>query len=191
MKQEKVAEAYDVVVVPESPLLTRERGNPYGSVPGLDDEELLDPDELERLIIEKELGPVLALPVETKRGGIKPSTDEGGQIDWGAFGTVDFDRYRPKFDKMLYKADRLKEELTNQRLMMEVISARINTVAKYKVIKYVSMGILDLGDIRDFDMYCLAERYLRAKSLQREITELKEKSKCEQEKRTAKFVASL
>jgi len=190
MKQETEFEAYDGVVVPESPLLRTERRNPYGSVPGLDDEELLDPAEIERLIVKQEFGPILALPVKTERGWINPISDDDGHIDWGAFGTVDFDRYRPTFDKRLYKADRLNEELANQGLIMETISARIKTMAKYKVIKYVSTGILDLGDISDFDMYCLAERYLRARRFQREIAELKEKSRLEQEKRIAKFVAS-
>jgi len=191
MKQETKIEAYDGVVVPESPLLRTERSNPYGKVPGLDDEELLDPAELERLIIEQEFGPILALPVKTKRGRINPISDEDGHIEWGAFGTVDFDRYRPKFDKRLYKADRLNEELANQRLIMEMISARINTMAKYKVIKYVSTGILDLGDISDFDMYCLAERYLRARRFQREIAELREKSKKKRDEATEEFWGSL
>ena len=40
----------DGVVVPESALLQRERGSRYGSVPELPDEELADPEELERQI---------------------------------------------------------------------------------------------------------------------------------------------
>jgi hypothetical protein len=59
---------------------------------------------------------------------------------------------------------------------METISARIKTVAKYKVIEYVKNGILDIGDIVDFDMYCLAERYMRTRRLIREIAELRKKS---------------
>jgi len=193
MKQETKFETYDGVEVAASPLLRTERSNPYGSVPGLDDdEELLDPVEMERLIMKQEFAPVLALPeTKARKGWMQPNVDEDGKVDWGAFGTVDFDRYRPQFDKRLYKADRLKEELADQILTIEMISARIKTTAKYKVIKYVSTGILDLGDISDFDMYFLAERYLRARRLQREIAELKEKSRRKQEERTAKFLASL
>ena len=39
-----------------------ESPNPYGSVPGLDDDELADPQELERLVYIEEWGPILALP---------------------------------------------------------------------------------------------------------------------------------
>ena len=46
-----------------SPLISVERRNPYGSVPGLDDEELATPEELERQVMLAEWGPVLALPV--------------------------------------------------------------------------------------------------------------------------------
>ena len=51
------------IEVPESVLLRPDRGNRYGSVPGLDDSELADPDELERQVVRGEFGPVLALPV--------------------------------------------------------------------------------------------------------------------------------
>ena len=56
MKQETKFETYDGVEVAESPLLRAERSNPYGSVPGLDDEELLGPAEIERLIMKQEFG---------------------------------------------------------------------------------------------------------------------------------------
>jgi hypothetical protein len=180
------------VVVPESPLLKRERSNRYGSVPGLNDEELIDPAEVERLFLRQEFAPILALPEKkARKSWIQPNIDEDGKIEWGAFGTVDFDRYRPQFDKLLYKADWLREEVANQCLMMETISARIKTWAKYRVIKYVTMGILDLGDIDDFDMYCLAERYLRTRRLMREIAELEKKSWEKREKATQEFWESL
>ena len=191
MEQEAKFEVCDGVEVAESPLLRRERSNPYGGVPGLDDEELLDPAELERLYKRQELGPILDLPVKTKRGRIKPTIDEDGYVDWGAFASEDFERMRPKFDKMLYKADKLREEVANQRIMMETISARIPTKAKYLVIKYVMNGILDLDDIADFDMHCLAQRYLYTKELLRQAIELEKKSREEREEETKKVVASL
>jgi len=180
------------VVVPESPLLKRERPNRYGSIEGLPDHELIDPAEVERLFLRQEFAPILALPKQkARKDWIRPNVDEDGKVDWGAFGTVDFDRYRPKFDKLLYKADRLREEVANQCLMMETISARIKTWAKYKVIEYVRMGILDLGDITDFDKYCLAERYLRTRRLLHEIAELEKKSREKRDKETEKFWESL
>jgi len=192
MNQETKFETFGGVEVAASPLLRAERTNAYGSVPGLDDEELLDAAELERLYIQREFGPILALPEpKARKGWIRPNVDEDGKVGWGAFGTADFDRYRPNFDKRLYKADKLNEELAEQRLTMEMISARIKTLAKYKVIEYVYNGILDLDHISDFDMRCLARRYLRARRLQGEIAELKEKSRRKQQERTEKFLASL
>jgi len=192
MNQETKFETCDGVEVAESPLLRAERSNPYGSVPGLDDEELLDAAELERLYIQQEFGPILALPEpKARKGWIRPNVDEDGKVGWGAFGTADFDRYRPNFDKRLYKADKLKEELSEQILTMEMISTRIKTLAKYKVIEYVYNGILGLDHISDFDMQCLARRYLRARRLQREIAELKEESRRKREERAEKFLASL
>ena len=187
MKQKIKFEIYDGVEVPVSPLLRRERSNRYGSVSGLDDEELIDPTEIERLFLREAFAPILALPVKAKKGGIKPNIDEDGVVDWGAFGTVDFDRYT-EFDKARYKADKLAEELENEYIMMDMISSKIKTYAKYKVIKYVEAGIIDLGDIADFNMYYLAQRYLRAKRLQREITELEERSMKRQEQRTKKIL---
>ena len=101
----------DNIVVPESVLLRIERDMGYGSVPGLDDDELASPAELERWVMIQEWGPILALPAGGQQGGIRPEVDESGYIDWGAFGTVDFDRLRPPFDRARYKADKLREEL--------------------------------------------------------------------------------
>jgi len=93
---------YEGIVVPESPLLIRQRTNRYGSIEGLPDEELADPEELERQYLKQKVAPVLALPErKARKGWIRPNIDEDGKIDWGAFGTVDFDKYKPKFDKML------------------------------------------------------------------------------------------
>jgi hypothetical protein len=178
----------DGVVVPESPLLRTQQPNRYGSVKGLPDEELADPDELERLYLIQEFAPVLALPEKkARKSWIRPNIDEDGTIDLGAFGTVDFDRHKPKFDKMLCKADWLREEVANQCLMMETISARIKTWAKYKIIEYVKNGILDIGDIVDFDMYCLAERYMRTRRLLHEIAELRKKSWEKRQKQAEEF----
>jgi len=60
------------IVVPESALLKVEQGVSYGSVPGLDDDELADPAELERWMMIQEWGPILVLPVRDQQGGIRP-----------------------------------------------------------------------------------------------------------------------
>jgi hypothetical protein len=162
------------IEVPESVLLKRLRPNKYGSVPGLDDSELADPDELERQVLRQEFAPVLALPVKAGRSCIRPNIDEGGRVDWGAFGTVDFDRYSGGFDKARYKADKVREQLKDLLIMFSIVSDRIKAKAKYLVLKYLRMGIIELEHIVDNDMLALARLYLRAERMRKEIAELQE-----------------
>ena len=187
MEQDESFEIYEGIIVPVSPLLKRERSSRYGSVSDLDDEELIDPAEIDRVFLREAFAPILALPVKGKKGGIKPTVDEDGSIDWGAFGTVDFDKY-VEFDKLRYKADKLKEELQNEIFMMEMISGHIKGKEKYAIIERVYKGTLDLGEIADLETYCLAQRYLRAKRMQREIGELEEKSQKKREEKARKIL---
>ena len=167
---------YEGIVVPESALLQREHSNKYGSVPGLDDSELADPDELERQVLKQEFAPVLALPVKARKSSIKPNIDEGGTVDWGAFGSVDFDRYRPQFDKLRYKADKVTEQLKDVLIIFNIVNNRIGPKAKYLVLKYLRMGIIELEHIVNNDMLALARLYLRARRMRKEIAELQEAS---------------
>lgn len=165
-------EIYEGVEVPVSPVLAPIRNKGYGRIADLPDEELASPAELERMVFIQEFGPILALPRPRSKSVIKPTVDEDGRLDWGAFGTVDFDRYAGGFNKSRYKLDILKEQLFNERLMIEMISSRIKPIAKYEIIKLVFDGILDVDDISDMEMYCLAKRCLSARRLQREIQTL-------------------
>ena len=187
MEQDESFEIYEGIIVPVSPLLKRERSSRYGSISDLDDEELIEPAEIDRVFLREAFAPILALPVKGRKGGIKPNIDEDGTVDWGAFGTVDFDKY-VEFDKLRYKADKLSEELRNEILMMEMISGHIKNKEKYAIIERVYKGTLDLGEIADLETYCLAQRYLRAKRLQREIGELEEKSRKKQEEKVRKIL---
>ena len=177
------------VVVPESALLRVEHGNRYGSVPGLDDAELADPDELEREVMLEEWGPVLALPVKGRSSWIQPAVDESGGIDWGAFGTVDFKRTMPEFDKVRYKADKLREELRDLTIRMGLVKERLPGKVKYTVLKYLEMGIIELGHIVNHDMWCLARLYLRARRLQDEIWRLEQASEARRRRRLERFLA--
>jgi len=163
----------DDVVVAESALLKREHKNRYGSVAGLDDSELLDPDELERQVYREELAPVLALPVQGSRCSIRPAIDEDGRLDWGAFGTVDFERMYP-FNKVLYKADKLREQLKNVLIMFSIVNERLKTMAKYTVLNRLNRGIIELEHIVDNDMCALGRLYLRIQRLRKQIAELRE-----------------
>ena len=165
-------EIVDGIVVPESPLLRRELADNYGSVPGIPDEELADPAEIERQVYREALGPILVLPVRHKGGWIRPALDGDGGVDWGAFGTVDFDRIKPPFDAAKYKADKLREELRDIVIRLRSVSSRVKDKRKYVILKHVRMGLLDLDQIVDNDMWNLARLYLRARKLRREIREL-------------------
>jgi len=173
--------------VPVSPLLSEHRKNRYGSVPGLDDEELASPEELERQVFLQEWGPILALPVRTNRGWIRPNIDEDGHVDWGAFGTVDFDRIQPEFDKARYKVEKLQEERRDVLIRLGVVDYRL-TWAHREVLKYLVKGILSLDDIIDVDLHCTARLYLRARRLQKEISQLRDASWTRRRKRCAEVL---
>ena len=160
------------VEVPVTALLHENRKHPYGSVPGLDDDELADPDELQRQVWREEFGPVLALPARGTKWAIRPDVDEDGGFDWGAFGTVDFERSMPGFDKARYKAEKLKERLRDVLIMFSIVTRRLPK-AKALVLKYVRMGIIDLDHIANDDMLALARLHLRARELQQQIRALK------------------
>lgn len=177
------------IEVPESVLLRRLRPNKYGSVPGLDDSELADPDELERQVLRQEFAPVLALPVKAGESCIRPNIDEGGTVDWGAFGTVDFDRYRPQFDKLRYKADKVAEQVKDVLIIFNIVNNRVQPKAKYLVLKYLRMGIIELEHIVNNDMLALARLYLRARRMRKEITELKEASERRRQQKAEAFWA--
>ena len=177
MKQTiELDETYQIYDTPVSALLKREHSNKYGSVPGLDDSELLDDKELERWVFRQEFEPILTLPVKPRKSWIKPSVDEDGILDWGAFGTVDFDRYRPQFDKLRYKADKVREQLKDVLIRFGTVNERIKVRAKYLVLKYLRKGIIGVEHIVNNDMLALARLYLRAKRMRQEIAEFREAS---------------
>lgn len=166
-----------------------ERPNRYGSVPGLDDSELADPDELERQVVLDEWGPVLALPVQGGNGWVRGAMDESGEMDFGAFATVDFERTMGEFDKARHKADKLREELKDLSIRMGIVKERLPGKAKYVVLKYLKMGIIGLEQIADVDMLILARLWLRARRLRDEIWRLEEASEARARKRMAVLLA--
>ena len=177
MKQTiELDETYQIYDTPGSALLKREHSNRYGSVPGLNDSELADPDELERQVLMQEFGPILALPIKTSKSSIRPEIDENGNVDWGAFGTIDFDRYSGGFDKARYKADILIEQRKDLLVRLGMVSERIKAEGKRLVLKYLEMDIIGFEHIVNEDMRILARLYLRARRLEREITELRQAS---------------
>ena len=174
MEEETSLVVVDGVVVPESALLRRERGNRYGSVPGLPDEELADPDELERQMYIEEFAPVLALPVRGTRGGIRPAVDETGGVDWGAFGTVDFERSMPAFDKTRYKEEQLREELRNVLIMVGNAASHVRVEDRRLVLRRLREDNIALDEIENGDIRELARLYRRVWRVQGEIAKLRD-----------------
>jgi len=191
MKYETDFKVCEGVLVPESALLKRKRSNRYGSVPGLDDSELAGPDELERQVMRQEFEPLLTLPVKPGKNSMTPNTNEAGGVDWGAFGSVDFDRYKPQFDKLRYKADIVREQLKDLLIVFSIVNDRIETRAKYMVLKYLRMGIIELEHIVNNDMSALARLYLRARKMRQDVTELHQASWRRQERKTEALWPSL
>ena len=178
MKQENEFEdACEYVTdVPVSAVLLPLKPKRYGSVPGLEDDELADPYELERAVMLQEWGPILALPVKSRKGWIQPNIDEDGSVDFGAFGTVDFDRRVPEFDKARYKADKIREYLSDLAITVRIVSERMPGSAKGHVLRYLRKGIIGMEHIANEDMRAFAQLCLRVSNLHRQIVELEKAS---------------
>lgn len=190
MKQPVEQEDVEVEDVPVTPLLSVKRGSDYGSVPDLEDEELAEPWELERQVMAEEWGPILALPVKTRNGWGQPGFDESGGVDFGAFGTVDFERTVPEFDKARYKAEKLRDRLADLLILLSIVKERVPGRAKYLVLKYLKLGIIDLEHIANQDMRAVAELWVRARRMQQEIAQLRQVSATRQERRMKVWLES-
>ena len=177
MNEEKII-MYQGMEVPVSPVLVPIRESGYGHVEGLSDEELLTAGELERWVYLQEFGPILALPRPKRACLFRPNGFyDNGKPDWGAFGTMDFERYSGGFNKRLYKADKLKERLKDKSIVFAIISERMHGIEKYAVLKLLRVGIIELEHIQDEDMYDLAQVFLQICRLTSEIIELKKKNR--------------
>jgi len=143
----------------------RESG--YGKVPGLDDDELADYSELLRQVMTEQWAPVLDIPLNKSGRFIKPAMDEKGNVDWGAFGTFEFDKMFP-FDKRFYKIDMLCEELRNTLIMFDILKERVPEKERLEVIKYVYSG-KDVDYIDDWHQWRMAHWFSRARTLRAKI----------------------
>jgi hypothetical protein len=182
-------EVYDGVEV-APPVLKIKRPDRLGTVEDLPKEEMASIDELERMVYQQEFAPILALPVPDIKWTGRPNIDENGKPDWGAFGTIDFDRYK-SFDRAMYRADKLKEQLKDLIIMASIINSRIQGTVKFKVLKYVKQGIIETDSIKNSDMRQLAKLFLRILRLRKEIAKLQEKSRQRKQQQYEKWLDSL
>ena len=166
-------ETHQGIVVPESVLVKVERKDKYGFVPGLEGEEPADPDELERQVLREEWGPVLALPKPEQSSGIRPPVDESGGVDWGAFGTVDFERHRGNIDRSRTRIQELREQLKDKLILLAIVKERLPREAGL-VLKYVRKGILSLEHMASVDMLAAAKLYLQARKQQKQLAAVQE-----------------
>ncbi len=144
------------------------RDTGYGSVPDLDDSELAEPGEIMRIIALEQWGEILSLPVKPTKNFIRPTIDERGNLDWGAFGTVDFNRMFP-FNKNRFIVDELEGELRNVLIAFDVLKERLTVDERLEVVRYVDMG-KEVDLIENWDQWFLARRYLQAKGIRRQIS---------------------
>lgn len=150
-----------------------ERHSGYGSVPGLEDEELADPAELERQAVLDEWGPILALPVGRDGSWIRPNIDEKGEVEWGAFGTHDFERLYGSFDKARYKIDKLRAELRDAVIMLETVASKVPGEVIDSLMRGLRGGAIEPENIEDWNQYFFAQRYLRVKRIREQIRHLR------------------
>lgn len=159
--------------LPVSAASVIERPDRYGDVPGLSEDELADPEELERVAFLDYWEPILTLPVKRRTSWMKPNIDESGRLDWGAFDTLDFERLCGTFDKARYKADRLREELEGVLITLSIVRRHVEPRAMALVLRHLEMGIIGMEHIVDEDMLAVARLYRRAERLKAEIREVR------------------
>ena len=162
--------------------------NTYGSVEGLEDEELASPAELERAYYRELWGPILLLP-KPRSVDFNPAWD--CHSDTNAFATADFDRMMPEFDKLRYVRDKLRGQVKDLCIMMKIVSERIRDIRKYKVLRLVGKGILDADDIQQGDLWQLAVMYKRALRIRKNIDRLEAKSRQQKQEAYAEWLEGL
>ena len=161
--------------------------NKYGSVEGLDEEELASPAELERAYYQELWGPILLLP-KPRSADFNPAWD--CHSDTNAFATADFDRMMPEFDKLRYVRDKLRGQVKDLVILMKIVSERIRDIRKYKILRLVGKGILDADDISHWDLRHLAVMYKRALRIRKNIDRLEAKSRQKQLEAYEKWLES-
>ena len=162
--------------------------NKYGSVEGLEDDELASPAELERVYYQGLWGPILLIPCKKS---YSPAWDISGDSGNNAFISMDFDRMRPEFDKARYVRDKLREQVKDLVIKMKILSERIKDVRKYKVLRLVGKGVLDADDIQNWDMWQLAVMYKRTIRIRKNIARLEEKSRQAKQEAHEKWLEGL
>jgi len=83
----------------------------------------------------------------------------------------------PEFDKARYKAEKVGERLRDKLIMLSIVDHSLPGNAKHLVLKYLRLGIIDIGHIVNDDMLALAKLFLETRRLQEEMLQLRERSR--------------
>jgi len=154
-----------------------------------DDDDLLDEQELERWVEWQDWGPILALPAKTPRSTIRPTIDENGRPDWGAYGTVDYERQHGPFAKARSDADRLGDELRRLLLTIDLVRAHLPPAPFYLALTYLPPGILHDEHLTNDDPRALLRLTRRAQKLREEIRALRASSRHQRQARLGQALA--
>lgn len=119
-----------------------QRPDRYGWVDGLEPDEHADPEKLEYQAFQQFWWPVLQLPKRIREGP-RPTIDESGRLDFGAFGTVDYERLHGPFDNARYKRGKLRDQLEDVLITLSIVAERLPGRAKYQVLGYLRRGVID------------------------------------------------
>ena len=139
----------------------------YGTVADLDDEAAADIGELQRIIAYAMYGPVIALPGRGGRlGHVVLGTD--GEVDWDAIGPAGGRRRRAQ-PAPSGRAGELRAELARVIGLIGLVKERVPGTAKYLVLKYVRMGILDIEHVTNHELRELVKLEARARQLREQV----------------------
>lgn len=166
MKQINIQmEEIDESELPVLGVVRVQRQTGYGTVADLDDEAPADIGELQRIIAYQMYGPVIDLPGRGGRLG-HVVLDSDGEVDWDAISPAGGRRWRSARSG---RADELRAELGRLVGLIGLLQERVPGTAKYLVLKYVGMGILDAEHVTNHDLRQLVKLEARARQLREQI----------------------
>jgi len=161
----------DPTELPVSGVVRVQRRKGYGTIPDLDDEAPADIGELQRLVAYSMYGPVIDLPGRHGRLG-HVVLDADGEVDWEAVGPAG-GRRRRATPGVVGRAGQLRKELGRVVGLIGLLEERVPGTAKYLVLKYVRMGILDLEHVSQHELRQVAQLEARARALRAELDGLR------------------
>jgi hypothetical protein len=164
-------EEIDESELPVSGVVRVQRRKGYGTVADLDDEAPASICELQRMVAWQMYAPLLALAGRKGRGG-RIVLDASGEVDWEAVGPAG-GRRRRATPGVVGRAGQLRRELGRVVGLIGLLEQRVPGTAKYLVLKYVRMGILDLEHVSQHELRQVAQLEARARALRAELDGLR------------------